>query len=496
MHEYFFSSLIHVFDWMNILCMALGVGFGIIVGALPGLSVTMGVSLMLPLTYGMNPTAAILMLIGVYCGGIYAGSISAILLNNPGTVASAATAADGYQLAQKGKADLALNTALYSSVIGAFISGVVLLVSAPQIAKFALRFGPPEYFMLAVFGLTIIAGVSGKSLSKGLVMASLGLLFATVGLDPVSAMSRFSFGTVSLLAGIDLIPALIGLFAISEIFNQAEKGVKKLCVNTDFEKEKFSFKTLLPFKKTILRGSLLGVMIGAIPGTGGAIASFLSYNEARRVSKDPDSFGKGSLDGIAASESANNGVTGATLIPMMTLGIPGDTVTAVLLGALMIQGLSPGPQLFTQNADIAYTVMIGFLVVNIILFIEGKFAVRLFAKVLLVPANVLLPIVMGFCLIGAYAVSNNMYSVIIALFFGVIGYILPKFGYPTTPMLIALILGPLAEKSLMQSLIMSDGSFLIFVTRPISIVFFVFVLTTITFSIVRMSGKGKIKISA
>lgn len=496
MHEYFISSLIHVFDVANILFMVLGVAFGIFVGALPGLSVTMGVSLMLPLTYGMNPTAAILLLIGVYCGGIYAGSISAILLNNPGTVASAATAVDGFQLAQKGKADLALNMALYSSVAGAFISGVVLLVSAPQIAKFALRFGPPEYFMLAVFGLTIIAGVSGKLLSKGLVMACLGLLFSTVGLDPVAAMSRFSFGTVSLLAGIDLIPALIGLFAISEIFNQAEKGVQRLSVNTDFKKEKFSIKSLFPYKKTILRSSIIGVIIGSIPGTGGAIASFLSYNEARRASKDPDSFGKGSLDGIAASEAANNGVTGATLIPMMTLGIPGDTVTAVLLGALMIQGLSPGPQLFIENADIAYTVMIGFLVVNIIMFIEGKFAVRLFAKVLLVPTNILMPVVMGFCLVGAYAVSNNMYSVTIALFFGVLGYILPKYDYPTTPMLIALILGPLAEKSLMQSLIMSDGSFLIFISRPISIIFLVMVLITITFSLVRNIKKRTPKVTA
>ncbi|WP_134702782.1 tripartite tricarboxylate transporter permease [Ammoniphilus sp. YIM 78166] len=491
MLDYILSAFVHIFEWQNLLTMFLGVAVGMIIGALPGLSVTMGVALALPLTFSMPPSAAILLLVGIYCAGTYAGSISAILLNNPGTVASAATAADGFHLAQKGKASFALNISIYASVAGGLISGIVLLLIAPQVAKFSLKFGPPEYFLLALFGLSIIAGVSGKSMSKGLVMACLGLLLATVGLDPIEGVYRFTFGSTFLLSGIDLIPVLIGLFAIAEIFNQVEKGAKSISVNTEYKKEKFGLKEIAPYKKTIFKSSIIGVIVGAIPGTGGAIASFLGYSEAQRTSKDPDSYGKGNPDGVAASEAANNGVTGATLIPMMTLGIPGDTVTAVLLGGLLIQGLNPGPQLFTNYGEIAYTVMVGFLVVNIILFFQAKLAIRLFAKVSAVPTFILLPIVLGFCLVGAFAVNNNMYSVGIALFFGVVGYILPRYGYPITPLLIAIILGPLAEKSLMQALIISNGSYMIFFTRPISLVFILLIVVCTAFTLMRNSKSKK-----
>lgn len=477
--EYIFTVLSQVFEWQNLLIMFLGVAAGIVIGAMPGLSYTMGIALMLPVTFGMPSVMGMLFLIGVYCGGVFGGSITAILIKTPGTAASAATVADGFALSQQGRASLALNMAIYASVIGGLISGIALLVAAPQIANFALKFGAPEYFMLALFGLTIISSVSGKSISKGLVMVGLGLLVSTVGTDLVTGDSRFAFGTSFLTAGIDLIPAIVGLFAISEIFNQVERGVKSIIGNTHFKNEKFGLRQLIPFRKTLFKSSIIGVIVGAIPGTGATISSFIGYKEARRTSKNPESYGKGNLDGIAAAESANNGTAGATLIPMMTLGIPGDSGTAILMGALIMQGLVPGPQLFTKYGDLVYAIMIGVLIINVIMFLQAKLAIRLFARVSLIPSYILLPIVLGLCLVGSYAVNNALYSVGIALVFGVVGYILQKVGYPVTPMLIAIVLGPLAESSLRQSLILSQGSFTIFFTRPISFVFFLLCLLSV-----------------
>lgn len=479
MEQHIIQSILAIFEWQNIILMFLGVMFGIVIGALPGMSVTLGVTLILPFTFGLPPAAGILLLIGVYCAGTFGGSLSAILLKTPGTAASAATAEDGFAMAQKGQANKALNIALYASVIGGLISGVILLFSAPQVANFALKFSAPEYFMLAVFGLTTIAGVSGSSISKGLVMASIGMLVATIGIDPIAGTTRFYFGINDLLRGINIVPVLIGLFAISEILKQIEQQTGKISLGAGYREKPFKIFQLKKHMKTIVKSSFIGVIVGAIPGTGGGIASFLSYNEARRSSKEPDSFGKGSPDAVAASEAGNNGTTGATLIPMMTLGIPGDVVTAVLLGALLIQGLTPGPQLFTQHGDLVYTVMIGFIVVNIIMFFVGKITIKYAKNVTLIPVVILYPIVLALCLVGAYSFDNSLYSVVIALVFGAIGYILPKFGYPLTPLLIAMILGPLAETSLRQSLVFSDGSFLIFVERPISLIFLVLTVVMI-----------------
>lgn len=485
MLELIINAISEVFHWQNLLAMFLGVSLGILIGAIPGLGYTMALALILPVTFGMPAIPAMLLLIGIYCGGVYGGSITAILIRTPGTAASAATVEDGYALAKQGKASLALNMSIYASVAGALISGIILIFAAPQIATVALRFGPPEYFMLALFGLTIISSVSGKSLSKGFIMASLGILFSTVGVDLVTGDYRFVFGTEFLASGIDLIPAIIGLYAIAEVFNQAEKKVNKISANTSFESEKFSWKNMIPFRKTVLRSSLIGVVVGAIPGTGATISSFIGYNEARRASKHPEEFGKGSLDGVAAAESANNATTGATLIPMMTLGIPGDSGTAILIGALIMQGLVPGPQLFTNSGDIVYAIMVGFIIITILMFIQGKFAVRLFAKITLIPTYILFPIVLGFCLVGAYAVNNTISYVWIALFFGLIGYVLPKFGFPVTPLLIALILGPLAEESLRQSLIISQGNPLIFFQRPIAIFFFLLCVLSVFLPVIQ-----------
>ena len=467
---YITHSINVIFQWQNIILMAAGVSLGIVVGALPGLTATMAVAVMLPFTFKMPADSGMLFLLGVYAGGIYGGSISAILVGVPGTPASAATVLDGYPLARQGKAYEALSMALWASVIGGVISGFILLAVAPVIAAFALRFGPPEIFALAVFGLTAcVAGVASKNLVKGLMVAALGLIVSTIGLDPLEALPRFIFGIDALTAGIPLVPVLIGLFAIGEILQQVQQ---ELHISVEaVKRSRFDLRLLLNHAKTIIKSSLIGTGIGAIPGTGAASASFLSYTEARRSSKHPECFGRGELDGVAASESGNNAVCGGAQIPLMTLGIPGDSVTAVLLGALMIQGLTPGPLLFERHGEYVYVVMIGFLVVNIIMLILGGYFIRGFSLAVAVPRYYLLPAIGVFSIVGAYAVNNSLFDVLLMLIFGVIGYILPTLGFSVTPLLLALILGPMAEASLRRSLILSGGSWAILVQRPIALAF-------------------------
>lgn len=471
MLDYFISGVINVFQWETILFSLLGALIGVTVGSLPGLSVTLAVALMLPFTFNLDPAVGMILLISVYVTGTYGGSISAILLKTPGTPASVATSEDGFALSQQGKSYDALLLALLASVAGGLISGLALIFIAPQIAKIALVFGPPEYFTLTLFGLTVIAGVSGKSLSKGITMGALGILLATIGLDPIQGTPRFTFGSDELLSGISVVPALIGMFAISEILNQTEQRMGQISSTVNVRKRKFSLKQFRKNFRTIFKSSIIGIIIGAIPGTGAPISSYISVSEARRTSKEPEKFGKGSFEAVAAAESGNNGVTGATLIPMMTLGIPGDVITAVLLTSLMIQGLTPGPQLFNQHGEIAYTIMVGFIFANIIMFVIGLFAIRWFTKVTNIPNSILLPIVIGLCLIGGYSFTSTLFTVWLIIGFGIFGYLCYKFEYPMAPLLIGIILGPLSETALRQSLIISDNDFSVFFTRPFSLLF-------------------------
>ncbi|QQK81945.1 tripartite tricarboxylate transporter permease [Salicibibacter cibi] len=465
---------------------------GIAVGALPGLSVTLAVALMLPFTFAMDPGTGVLFLVAIYCGGIYAGSITAILLKTPGSPASAATTADGYALAQQGKASQALSVSLYASVAGGLFSGFTLLLFSPLIAELALMFGPPEFLTLALFGMTVIASVSGDSISKGMVMAILGMLIATVGVDPMTGSERFIFGAEFLLGGIEIVPVLIGLFAISEVLLQVEKKSKRISVRSGSENQrKVKIRELKPYRRTIFRSSVIGSIVGSIPGLGAEISSFISYGQAKKKSKEPKKFGKGSMEGVAASEAGNNGVTGATLIPTMTLGIPGSVVAAVLLGAFLVQGLNPGPQLFQESGDVAYTVILGFIVANIVMLIEGKLAIRWFAKVATIPSSILFPIVLSLCLMGGYAFENQIYTVGITIFFGVLGYLLSKLQYPLAPMLIALILGPIAEEGLRQSLMLSGGSLAIFFVRPISLFLIILILLSVIMPFVAKYRKNK-----
>ena len=471
-----------VFSWQNIVLIFVGTAVGMVFGALPGLTVTLAVTLVLPFTFDLPPESGIILLTGVYCAGTYAGSISAILINTPGTPSSAATAWDGYPLTRQGRSLEALSVALHASVLGGLISAVALIFFAPMLAKAALAFGPPERFALTFFGLTIIARVSGNSLSKGLISALFGLLIASVGVDPIMGVPRFSFNTFYLYGGVGMIEVFIGIFAVAEIFNQIGKRAEAGKHSKSESQEKtIRWKEIVPHYWTVIKSSVIGIVIGVIPGTGGSIASFIAYDEAKRASREPETFGKGSLQGVAASESANNGVTAATLIPTLTLGIPGNTVAAIFLGALLIHGLTPGPQLFVNQGGLMYTIMFSFIVANLVMYFQGRFALKWFDKIVNIPPAILLPIILAMCLVGAYTISNSLNSVIVALIFGCVGYAMIKFEYPTAPMVIAIILGRMVEESMRQSLILSDGSALIFLTRPISLLFVVLTVF-VTFS--------------
>ncbi len=474
-----------VFLWQNIVLILLGTAIGMVFGALPGLTVTLAVTLVLPFTFDLSPESGIVLLTGVYCAGTYAGSISAILINTPGTPSSVATAWDGFPLTRKGRSFEALSVALHASVLGGLISAVALIFFAPMLAKAALAFGPTERFALTFFGLTIISRVSGNSLTKGLISALFGLLIATVGVDPIMGVPRFSFNTFYLYGGVGMIEVFIGIFAVAEIFNQiGKRAVAGVLSKDDSRRKIIRWNAIVPHYWTVIKSSVIGIVIGVIPGTGGSIASFIAYDEAKRSSKEPDNFGKGSLEGIAASESANNGVTAATLIPTLTLGIPGNTVAAIFLGALLIHGLTPGPQLFENQGGLMYTIMISFILANVAMYIQGRFALKSFDKIINIPPGILLPIILTMCLIGAYTISNSLNSVIVALVFGCVGYAMIKFEYPTAPMVIAIILGGMVEESMRQSLILSDGSAMIFLTRPIPLVFFTLTVFVTFFPVV------------
>lgn len=486
MLENIMMGLMEALQIQTLLVIFFGVATGIAIGALPGLGATMAIALLLPATYAMETSSSLLLLIGIFCGGIYGGSISAILIKTPGTAASAATIDDGYALAQKGKAGTALGMSIYASTFGGVFGGLVLLFLSPIIASYSLRFGPPEYFMLALFGLTIIASVSGESLSKGIVMACLGIWVGCVGLDPVSGVTRFTYGISDLISGFDLIAIVIGIFAISEVFRQAFTGSKAISGAAEFRNEKFGIRQVLPYKKTLFKSSLIGSAIGVLPGVGPTVSSFAAYSEARRSAKDKSGYGKGSLDGIAAAESANNGTTGSALIPLLTLGIPADAATGILLGALILQGVTPGPQFFVSNTDLVYTIIVGFLIINVVMFFQAKLAIRYFAKITMLKSYVLWPPVVLICLVGGYGIANSMYSVMVAIVFGVFAYIfINRLKYPATPLLIAFILGPTIERSLQQSLMMSRGDYMIFLERPISAVFLFLILTSLFYPVLK-----------
>lgn len=462
------AGFVHAVSPINILALVLATAFGVTIGCLPGLSAAMGVALLLPVTFGMPPETGLIVLGGIYCGAIFGGSISAILIHTPGTPASAATAIEGYQLTLKGQAAKAITVACVASFCGGLLSCISLYFFSPVLAELAMQFKSPEYFWLSLFGLTVIAGVASKSLIKGLMSGFLGLLISTIGMDPMEGVERFMFGQDTLYNGVNVTCALIGLFSMSQVLILAEAKIvqrnKAQAIKDKFRLSKEEIKRITP---TTIRSWIIGNIIGILPGAGATIACFMGYNEAKRFSKHKEEFGKGSIEGVAGSEAANNAVTGGSLIPTLTLGIPGESVTAVLMGGLVIHGLQPGPELFTTYAGMTYTFFAGFVLVQFAMLAIGLFGCKWFAQIARLSDAILIPSIVILCVVGSYAIHNNIVEVVIMLIFGVIGYLMRKFDFNAAAMVLGLILGPIGENGLRRSLLLSDGDPSILFSTPL-----------------------------
>lgn len=453
-----------------LLCATLG---GVVIGALPGLNATTGAALLLPFTLTMDPVPAIALLTAIYCSATFAGAITAILINTPGTSASATTCLDGYPMAQRGEAGRALGLAVVSSTVGGVFSVLVLMACAPILARAAYNFAPPEYFALTLFGLSMLISVGGGSAIKNLISGAFGILLATVGTDLLTSVKRFTFESPHLYDGIGFVPVMIGVFGISELIAQASRlNEKRERVMMDAIKlpSKEDYRRVW---KTILRSSGIGTFIGVLPAEGATVASMIGYNEAKRWSKKPEEFGKGSPEGIAGSEAANNSATGGAMVPTLALGIPGSPTAAVILAGLLVHGLRPGPTMFTDQAEFAYAIFWSMLFVNLLFLLVGLYGARAFARVTLIPVTVLWPCVFVFSIVGAYALDQSMFDVWIAIAAGILGYFMRMYGFSVVPLAIGLILGGMLEQRLGQSMVMLDEKWWLMLSRPISLFFFI-----------------------
>ena len=465
----------------NIVALALGSFMGIIIGAIPGLTATMGIALLVPFTFGMNPITGIVMLLGIYTGAIYGGGIASILIKTPGTPAAAATVFDGYPMAQKGMAGKAIGMATVASGIGGTFTAICLTFFAPILAKFALRFSAPEYFALAVFGLSVTVTLAGKSPLKGFISGGLGLLIAMIGLDPMGGFPRFTFGSTELSGGFSFVPMLIGLFALSEGFRQVEVILTAPKVSAVLKDILPKFRELRQCSVTFIRSAIIGLIVGITPAIGAETSCFVSYSEAKRTSKHPELFGTGILEGVAAPQTAENASTGGDMLPMLTLGLPGDAATAVLMGALTIHNLQPGPILFRDHSALVHQIFAGMIVANLIFVIFGLTFARFFAKVINIKRQYLIPLIFIACMVGSYAINNNFFDLATCVFFGFLGYLMIRYDYPVSPMVLAQILGAMMESNFRRSLAMSRGDPLILVTRPIAVTILVLaIFTTVT----------------
>ena len=456
----------------NLLLCFLGALAGTIIGALPGIGPSAGLAILLPLTFGMNPTSAMIMMCGLYCGAMYGGTITSVLINVPGESSSVMTCLDGYQMARQGRAGKALGIAAIGSFIAGTASVVFLMLLAFPFVKLALSFGPPEYFSLMLMGLATIAGVSGGSVLKALICTFLGLLISTPGMDAFSGLPRLTFGLPGLMGGVSFLVVAVGLFGIGEVMFNVEQIMK-----IEFVTEKIKIKEVWPnredWKRSVMpitRGTIIGFLVGALPGAGGTIASFMSYATEKRMSKHPEEFGKGAIEGVAGPESANNSSTGGAMVHLLALGIPGSGTTAIMLGALMMFGLQPGPLLFQKNPGFVWGVIASMYIGNVMLLIMNIGCIPLFVKILKIPMSLLMPLVIVFSTVGVYSVDGNIFDVWMLYVFGVLGYFMKKFDMPPAPVVLSVVLGPMIERALRQSLTMSLGSYDIFFTRPISVV--------------------------
>lgn len=472
----FFLAIFSTFSISVVLYGTLGTVIGIVFGAIPGLNGSMGIVLSLPLIYHMTPADSFAMLLGIYCGSMFGGSITAILIKTPGTAAAAATVLDGHTMAMNGEPKKAIQSACASSFVGGIFSCIVLTLVAPQLAKVALTFSSAEYFMLGILGISIVASLAADNLAKGFFAALFGLLISTVGMDMYSGVFRFTFGNYQLSSGLNTVPTLIGIFATAEVFTQLEKR-GKMDSNKDMQysgnDKGLTVKEFWSYKWALLRSSIIGTVVGIIPATGPAIASWLSYNQGKTFSKTPEKFGTGCVEGIFCCEAANNAVTGGALVPLMTLGIPGDTITAILMGAFMVQGMSPGPLLFRDNPQVVSNIYFDLLLANILMFILGMLAVKLFVQILKVPPIILLPIVLMFCMTGSYASGNRLFDLYTTIILGLVSYFFRKINIPAPPILLGMLLGSTIENNYVRALQTSKNGALIFFTRPISLCLFI-----------------------
>jgi putative tricarboxylic transport membrane protein len=461
-------------DPANLLLCFLGVLFGTLVGVLPGLGPAASISLLLPVTFKITPTGAIIMLAGIYYGAMYGGSTTSILVNLPGEAASVVTCFDGYQMARQGRAGPALGIAAFGSFIAGTLSIVGLMLLAPPLVKAALKFGPPEYFSLMILGIMMVIYLTSGSIIKALMMAFFGFLLASIGQDMVTGDLRFTWGIFELSDGVGIVPVVMGLFGISEVLINLE--TKSKAKDTYHGKIAGLFPTLQDWaasKWPIVRGAIVGFFLGVLPGGGALVASFISYALEKKVSKHPEKFGQGAIEGVAGPESANNAACGGAFIPLLTLGIPANAVMAVLLGAFMIHNIIPGPFLMEKHPDLFWGTICSMYIGNAMLLVLNLPLIGLWVKVLKLPYPILFPLILLVCLIGVYSINGSLVEMVIMIIFGVIGYLLKKFGYEAAPLVLSLVLGNMLEPALRRSLIMSNGSFKIFFTRPISLILIV-----------------------
>lgn len=474
------TALTQLAQPVSILLLVGGIVLGLIIGILPGLGPPIAIALALPFTFYLDTVPSLILLLGIYSAAIYGGSISAIAVGIPGTGAAIATVQDGNKMFKAGKGGEALGFSLTGSIIGGLFSVVCLALVSPLLAELAAKFGPREYLAISVFGLIVVVRVAGKSLPKGLLMGGLGIFLTTWGLDELNGTERYTFGSYHMYEGLPLVPFLVGLFALSEVMIGAERAFKKI----EFSQKSLTvtlpgFKQLIKMKDVLLRSSLIGTIIGIIPGEGAAVGAFFAYSEAKRKSPHPEKFGTGIPEGIVAPETANNATVGGALVPTLTLGVPGSPAAAVLLGALLIQGLAPGPRLFAERPDLMYSIFIGLFLINILMMFIGLVAIRFAARLIMVPTTIILPTVMLLSFVGIYSVSNSFFNVGVLLGAGILGYVVRKLGYSIAPLSIGFVLGPILENALRQSMTIADGSFLEFFNTPIGLTIYAVLLATI-----------------
>ncbi len=471
----------------NLLMAVAGVIVGIMIGALPGIGPPSGVALLLPLTFGMEPTSGIIMLAALYAGSMYGGTITSVLINTPGESASVVTCLDGHQMALQGRAGAALGIAAAGSFIAGTVGVVLLMLVSPALARWSLAFGPPETFALMLLGLTTVTLLTGENALKGYISMVLGLMLAMVGFDIISGDARYAFGIPEMMDGIDFLPVAIGLFGLGEVLAGAEQAAGARIVQG-----RITLREVMPSAEdwvrsrwAIVRGTVLGFMVGLLPGAGPTVASFLAYTVEKKISKRPQEFGKGAVEGVAGPESANNAAATGAMVPMLTLGIPGSATTAIMLGGLMMWGLRPGPLLFEKNPQFVWGLIASQYIANVMLLILSTAFIPLFVRALRVPYSILMPLIIVFCVTGAYSLKNSVWDVGQMLVFGVLGYAMKKLGYSPAALVLALVLGPLAERALRQSLIISDAGLGIFFLRPIAAVLTVAALVAVAVPMVR-----------